>query len=407
MFSLTKRRALTGVLAAAAAAALLAGCAGGTPAPAPTEDSGATDSGHAAGTWKVTITSVAADKSVMRPMQEWYMDQVEDRTNGAIEFHRTTANELCAQSDQFACIENGSAQLIVQVPNYQPTLFAPASLPELTFGTNNSAAINAAVGELLKTNADAIAFLDDKNLHHVATYGVGRLMIGANKSLDSVADLNGLTMRTAGTISAPNLAAAGVIPTQVTADEAYNSFSTGLVGSAAGAMDFIIAWKLGEVLSDWRDPGLGVYSEFAMFWAKDYYDAFPDDIKAILEEIADEMNAGAAIDVWQNGYTSNDGTAFMGTTEQCDMILNTPNVKSMSEWGQAEVEEFKALGALVDGQTFTNEELWIKNTTAAGLGNAAGVLADYQDLVKHFEGVFTDPALSVDPVTSCIERFNS
>src|SRR5699024_3673370 len=133
------------------------------------------DEGHAPGTWQVTITSVAADASVMRPMQEWYMDEVEARTNGAIEFHRTTANEICPQLDQYACIEDGSAQLMVQVPNYQPTMFAPNSLPEIVFGTGNGAAITAAMDELFDINADAKAFLDDKNLHHVSTWNVGRL----------------------------------------------------------------------------------------------------------------------------------------------------------------------------------------------------------------------------------------
>lgn len=407
MFSLTKRRSLTGVLAIATAAALLAGCAANTPAPATPTETGAAAPEYAAGTWKVTITSVAADKSYMRPMQEWYMDEVEKRTNGAIEFTRTTANELCAQADQYACIENGSAQLIVQVPNYQPTIFAPASLPEITFGTTNSAAINAAVADVLATNQDAIAFLDGKNLRHVATFGVGRLMLGSNKPFESVADLNGMTMRTAGTIAAPNLAAAGVTPTQVTADEAYNSFSTGLVGSAAGAMDFIIAWKLGEVLKYWVDPGIGVYSEFSMFWAKDYYDAFPDDIKAILDEVAAELNGGMNMQVQAEGYTNNKGDKFLGHVEQCDMIMNTPNVETFDAWGDSEVAAFQKLGALVEGKTYTSEELWVKNTTAAGLQNAEGVLKEYKDLVKKYEGQFTDPSVAVDMVTACIEKFNS
>lgn len=406
MFSLTKRRALTGVLAAATAAVLLAGCAGGTtPAPEPTE--GGSEGGHAAGTWQVKITSVAADKSVMRPMQEWYMDEVEARTNGAIEFSRGPANEICPQADQYSCIESGAAQLIVQVPNYQPTMFAPQSLPEITFGTNNSAAITAAISELSETNADVKAFLDAKNLHHVSTWSVGRVLVGSNTPLNSVADLNGLTMRTAGTIAAPDLAAAGVVPTQVTADEAYNSFSTGLVGSAAGAMDFIDAWKLGEVLSNWTDTGLGIYSEFAMYWAKDFYDAFPDDIKSILTEVEDELNSGAAIEVWQNGYTSADGTEFVGTIAQCEGVMATPNVETMVLWDQPQIDEFKALGALVDGKTMTNDDLWIQNVTKAGLAGAEQILADYRELVKKYEGQFTAPNQVDDPVTTCIKKFNS
>lgn len=407
MFSPRQRRMLTGVAATATAVALLAGCSSGAPA----GGSGGGESaggggGYAEGEWEVTITSVAADQSVLRPAQEWYMDEVEARTNGAISFNRTTANEICAQADQYACLEDGSAQLLVTVPNYQPTIFAANSLPEITFRSSNSAAITAAMAELTDTNEDVKAFLDAKNLYSVSTYSVGNILVGSNVPLEGPEDLEGLTMRTAGTIAAPNFAAAGVIPTQVTADEAYNSFSTGLVSAAAGAMDFVVAWKLGEVLKYWVDPGLGVYSEFAMFWAKDYYDEFPDDIKATLEEVRDEMNSGAEIEVWKNGYDSADGTHFVGTDEQCEMISSIPNVESLTAWDEDTVAEFEELGAVVDGETYTNDELWVRNATAAGLTNAEGVLDDYKSLMEKYEAEYDDPALSVDPVTTCIEGFN-
>ncbi|TFV83880.1 hypothetical protein E4V99_02020 [Microbacterium sp. dk485] len=402
MFSRNQRRLATAVAAAATAVAVLAGCSG-SPAPS----SGAEGGGdYAEGEWEVTITSVAADQSVLRPAQEWYMDQVEERTDGAITFNRTTANEICAQADQYACIEDGSAQLLVTVPNYQPSIFVPNSLPEITFGPTNSAAITAAMAELTETNEDVKAFLDAKNLYSVSTWSVGNILVGSNTPLEGPADLEGLTMRTAGTIAAPNFAAAGVVPTQVTADEAYNSFSTGLVSAAAGAMDFVVAWKLGEVLKHWVDTGQGVYSEFAMYWAKDYYDEFPDDIKATLEEVADELNSGAEIEVWKNGYDSADGTHFVGTDEQCEMISSIPNVETLTAWDEETVAEFEELGALVDGETYTNEELWVRNATAAGLTNAEGVLEDYWTLIEKYEAEYDDPALSIDPVTSCIESFN-
>ncbi|KAA9147616.1 hypothetical protein F6B41_03465 [Microbacterium lushaniae] len=402
MFSRNQRRLATAVAAAATAVAMLAGCSGSPASPSGGEGGG----DYAEGEWEVTITSVAADKSVLRPAQEWYMDQVEERTNGAIAFNRTTANEICAQADQYACLEDGSAQLLVTVPNYQPSIFVPNSLPEITFGPTNSAAITAAMAELTETNEDVKTFLDAKNLYSVSTWSVGNILVGSNTPLEGPADLDGLTMRTAGTIAAPNFAAAGVVPTQVTADEAYNSFSTGLVSAAAGAMDFVVAWKLGEVLKHWVDTGQGVYSEFALYWAKDYYDEFPDDIKATLEEVADELNSGAAIEVWKAGYDSADGTHFVGTDEQCEMISSIPNVETLTAWDEETVAEFEELGALVDGETYTNEELWVRNATAAGLTNAEGVLEDYWTLIEKYEAEYDDPALSIDPVTSCIESFN-
>lgn len=77
------------------------------------------------------------------------------------EFCRGPANEICPATAHHACIDDGSAQLIVQIPNYQPTIFAPQSLPEITFGTDTSAAITAAIVELSASKADVKAFLDE------------------------------------------------------------------------------------------------------------------------------------------------------------------------------------------------------------------------------------------------------
>lgn len=411
-----KPRVIAGA-ALLAAAALLAGCTD----TGPTEPSGGASgasgpvpevvTAYPADSWDITITSVALDKSDMRPMQEWYMDEVERRTNGAIKFHRTTNNELCAQSDQYSCLQSGAAQLLVTVPNYQPTVFTPASLPEITFGGDNSAAIAAAMNELSATDPDVQAFWAAKGMVPVATWSVGRILIGSKVPVEGLSDLDGLTMRTAGTIAAPDLAAAGVVPAQVTADETYNALSTGVVQSAAGAIDFVYALKLGEVLPYWIDPGLGVYSEFSMLWSKEQWDQFPDDIRALLEDIDAKATAdGQWTALWQEGYDSEPmddsaPTHYLGTAEECTAVQQMSGVKSMTAWDEDTVSAFQALGASTKDGTVDNDRLWVENATAAGLTNAQSVLDRYRALYDEYAAQFTDAKYTTDPVTSCIQSY--
>ncbi len=419
MFSRSAMRlAVTGV-ALVAVAGMLVGCSddgtGTTPGGTSTDtSSGGTVpdviSSYPSDNWDVTITSVAADKSVERPVQEWFMDEVERRTNGAIQFHRTTANEICAQSDQYSCIQSGNAGLIVQVPNYQPTVFAPSSLPELTFNkdADNAAALSAAMADIYATNPDVKSFFSAKGLVPVSTWTVGRLLIGSSTPLTGPDDLKGLTMRTAGTIAAPDLAAAGVVPTQVTADEAYNSFSTGLVKAAAGAMDFVYAWKLGEVLPYWVDPGLGVYSEFAMYWSQDQWDQFPADVQAVLTDVASQLNSGKVVDLYENGYDtkpmdSSAPTHYIGTTEECAAVKAMSGVKSMTTWSDDQVAKFQALGASTSDGNTTNEALWVKNVTAAGLQNAQSVLDQYKSDLTKYNAQY--PQYATDAVTTCLNSY--
>ena len=71
---------------------------------------------------------------------------------------------------------------------------------------------------------------------------------------------------------------------------------------------------------------------------------------------------------------SSAATHLIGTTEECKAIQAMSGVKEMSKWSDDEVAKFKDLGAKTDGGTMTNDELWVKNATAAGLQNAQGVL---------------------------------
>jgi len=420
MFSRSTRRLMVTGVAAVAAAGLLVGCADTGSNETPGDSSTATNSqtvpdvltGHDKGEFDITIASVAADKSVMRPMQEWYMDEVERRTDGAVMFNRTGPNAIVKDNaQQSTALSGGLAQLLVQVPNYEPTIFTPSSVPEITFSdTDNAAAVTAAYNDLYKSNKDVQAFFDAKGVVPVAVWSVGRDLVGSSVQLSGPQDLNGLTMRTAGTIAAPDLASAGVTPVQVGASDAQSAFTSGLAKAASGAMDFVYAWKLGEYLPYWYDTGLGVYSEFAMYWSKDQWDAFPDDIKAILTDINDKAVAsGQYAKVWRDGYTtspmdSSASTHYIGTTEECTAIQAMSNVKSMSTWDDKAIGDFKALGATTkDGHFATNDELWLKNSTAAGLTNPQGVLSDFRSAYTKYASQFPD--FATDAVTTCINSF--
>ena len=99
----------------------------------------------------------------------------------------------------------------------------------------------------------------------------------------------------------------------------------------------------------------------------------------------------------------------VGAGEEVDAIGHFYRARALDVAVGVEVDivaDFEELGALVDGETYTNDELWVRNAEAAGLSNAEGVLDDYKALIKKYEAEYDDPALSIDPVTSCIESFN-
>ncbi|GGA70019.1 hypothetical protein GCM10011490_20820 [Pseudoclavibacter endophyticus] len=376
MFSTRKRRqAFTGALAVGAIVAL-AGCTGGV------VDSGGGGEGDEQ-TWNITEVSVAAPTSVMRPWHDWYLDQVEERTDGRITFTRTEPNEICGILDAGECLFDGRAQFLTQVPNYQPSSFASLSMPEIVFGSDNLAAASAAVYDVNKNNPDALAYLEEQGLHHVSTLPVGRVVIGTSQPAESVADLNGEAVRASGVLVTQDLEAVGASIVNVGAQEAYQAVQTGLATSVAGAMDFPVVFKIGELLPYWSDPGLGNYSEFSMFWDLDTWNEFPDDIKQTLTEIEEEINGGVGADL-----------LYDASFEQCTALAEMANVESLTTWSEDATQEW------YDMVGETNDENWVSLAGDHGLENADGVLTDYRAAVEKYEGEHPD---YVDAVIECAE----
>src|SRR5690625_1079783 len=164
-WNIRKRGTFAGVGAIAAALALSA-CQGGVD-----ENSGDGEISE------VTLISIADQASVMRPIQDWYVEQVEERTNGQIEIVTTEPGEICEVADTYNCISDGRGQLMMSGPVYEPSYLAVNTLPEVIFSPGNQAAITAAMFELLQTNDSAQPYLAGINLKDDSTWACGRVVI--------------------------------------------------------------------------------------------------------------------------------------------------------------------------------------------------------------------------------------
>ncbi|WP_345217970.1 hypothetical protein [Georgenia halophila] len=358
--------------------------------------SGVVDQGGGGGgegdeqTWEITQVTVTDKNSVMHPWEEWYLNEVEKRTDGQITFVRTEPNELCGILDAGECLFDGRAQFLTQVPNYQPSAFASMSMPEIVFGSDNLAAVSSAVYDVNKENPDALAYLEEQGLHHVSTLPVGRIVVGTNQPADSIEDLRGEAVRTSGVIVTHDFEAIGASIVNVGAQEAYQAVQSGLATSLAGAMDFPVVFKIGELLPHWSDPGLGNYSEFSMFWDLETWNEFPEDLKTTLTEIEEELNAGIGADLLYDA-------AFA----QCEMLADMENVESFTKWPEESTQEW------YDRVGETNDETWIGLATDYGLNNAGGVLEDFRSAVEQYEEEYDYSDAVLDCINGGFEEARS
>ncbi|NDK31937.1 TRAP transporter substrate-binding protein DctP [Nesterenkonia haasae] len=368
----------TGVIAAAGALLLSTAC-----------DEGVTGGGNGDGDAgpEVTLVRVTAalGQTPNAAVENWFLDEIEERSDGRIEVDRNEPYALCDAPEIAECVGDGRADIGVTIPDYTPERFPSTSVVSIPFINQNWQGVTHALHEMHVNNEDAQAVMERNNLHHIGTWPVGRLLLGTNEPVEDRDDLAGLSTRVSGPL-AIQLFEEGTDVNVVTvaANEVYEAVERGLIDSTAAGLDFPVDYQLREVLSHWADPGTGEYSAFGMWMNLDTYESMDEDLQGIIDEVAAELAAGAGAE----------GFHDQALNEQCPIMMDG-QVESFDRWDESLTEEWETEA----GDDL--QESWVELATGHGLENADAVLDQYlQDLEE-----LSDPDVE-DATSACIDEFN-
>ncbi|EYT51855.1 hypothetical protein H490_0114760 [Leucobacter sp. UCD-THU] len=152
----------------AVAGLVLAGCSGINNA----SSGGDGGDGGESVTWTL-VTGAQAD-TPNAAVQNWFLDRVEEVTEGRITFERTATEALCKAPEVADCVRDGRAQIGVTVPDYTPQYFPSTSMVSIPFLSQNAQAAMQSIYDLHEDYDPAKAIMERNGLHHVATWPVGR-----------------------------------------------------------------------------------------------------------------------------------------------------------------------------------------------------------------------------------------
>ena len=365
-------RTLSAAAAASAFAVALTGCGG------------VVDDAAAGGeTVTLSVATAAAVGTPNAAVQDWYLDRIEEKTDGRITFDRSAPEALCKAAEVVDCIRDGRADLGVTVPDYTPQYFATVSVSGIPFIGQNSQAITQTLYDIHTSYEPAIETLDQNNLHYISTWPVGRFLLGSKEPITGADDLSGLQTRASGPVVQQMLTNAGANIAAITASETYEAAERGVVSSVGGAMDFAVNYKLMELLPYWTDPGIGQYSAFGMWFSKDAYEGLDDDLKAIVDEVTKELNEGAGVKAF------NDVAAG-----QCEQLSEAGTVKEVGQWSEEATEEWKQrIGT-------DAEAAWLKIAAEYSLNDPQALLEEYKaGLETHADAEYEDAT------SNCVASF--
>ncbi len=222
---------------------------------------------------------------------QWFCEEVSNRTNGKVEITIHWGGTLVSQPDTLPAVGKGVVDMGAAMGG--PTITQNPYWSTLSLGGAGQDlwVLMQATYDMVNNNAMILTEMDSHNV--VATHGYtpGTPILILKNEINSLDDLRGLRIR-AGT---PDENAAwsklGVEPVQITPFELYESISRGVVDGAL----FTVAWadtlKLGEVAKYWyRFPGNLLGGDVTTVINKDVWNQFTPETQDIVKEIVEEYN---------------------------------------------------------------------------------------------------------------------
>jgi TRAP-type transport system periplasmic protein len=291
-------------------------------------------------------------------LQGW-ATEVEKATNGRVKFTMLPKHPS-APPGTFDAVRDGLVDLSFVTASYTPARHILPLMPELP-GSGETALINSvAYSRVYWKHFHKVGEYKGVKQLGVFTHGPGQMF--TKKPVASIADVQGLKIRTGGGIAEAVAKALGASAFVKPAPESYELLSSGVADGVFFPLESIISFKLDTVLEQATlFPG-GMYSSaFGFFMNEDKWNKLPKQDQDAIEKLSGEHIARLAGNSWDEA--------------------DKKGMEALKKSGVKIVEANPAFVAEVKKRSAPIIEDWIVKANAKGI-DAVKVLAEFREELK-------------------------
>ncbi|RBM14855.1 hypothetical protein DI005_29750 [Prauserella sp. PE36] len=279
MMRTTRTSRVTRLLAGLAGLALVAsGCAGAA--------------SQAGGPVQVRAAQVLPPGGSQSDLIQWFMDELEKRTDGQVKTEVTYGGGLLSGTDTLPGLKQGRAEAGNVVPAYFPAELPLNNINMVPIAHADQAARLRALQDLVN-GVDAFADeLAKQDLVLIGFLPNNASAVAFKPEVKSLADVDGLKIRIPAQPSSVVWRELGAEPTFQASEEVYESVERGIVDGVTYPMDTQVANGITDV-AKYMAPDVGENGGSIFAISKNAYDRMSDDAKAVIEELKGEWYAKA------------------------------------------------------------------------------------------------------------------
>ncbi|SMF36830.1 TRAP-type C4-dicarboxylate transport system, substrate-binding protein [Tistlia consotensis] len=239
---------------------------------------------------KLVYAGYITRSAVATTLDEWFMDQVEQRSNGRITFERYYSGALMKARDLFPGLTNGAVDIATGAPMaYNPQSY-PLSNIMMPYITDKADAATKAIIELYGSNEEIKQEYERQGIKMLWSLAFPDGAIWSNRPIHEPEDLQGVRIRAVSGIGWA-MEKLGASPVPMSFTEAVEALNRGAVDAVTNApFDSGVNVGLPKVAKYATDAGrLGINGISVTGINKARFEGLPEEDQAVILQVAAEV----------------------------------------------------------------------------------------------------------------------
>ena len=293
---------------------------------------------------------------------KWLIGQIRERTD--LEVQEQWAGALFKTSGALDGIGNRVADFGTIVASYNPTEMTGYTIADLPLGYSDPWVLMQAADELMRTSPEIQNQLENLNLVYIGTATTTGLDVGCKgKTITTLEDLEGVSIRVAGSYGRTLSDKYGVIPVNDSIYKAYQGLDTGLYDCSFGYAYVTKSLRWYEQFTSYTRMNWGQFGGLGVFMNADTWDDLGSENQAILTELG-------------KGMTRHFGEAIQAATLEAYDLMEENGIEVLDITDTARSELLAASEPYI--------EEWVERADKSGIDGKA-LLAEFRGLLEKYE----------------------
>lgn len=222
----------------------------------------------------------------------YFSSEIEKRSGGKIKIEHFWANTLGGEAEIVDLVGSGAVDLgLIVMGNQTARLPFAAVTNALPMTYSDGPKVNALTREIMTNNPTVVAELDRANLHPILFRYLPDYRVYCTKPIRTLEDFRSTKIRSYGSYVPALFESLGAIPVNIPPVDMIQAMQSGAMDCTYMFNSGVQAFKIDQVADYATDLSFGVISAHTLFIAKDKWLSWPDDVRALFEEVAADAEA--------------------------------------------------------------------------------------------------------------------